>query len=535
MRNLLNKELNSESLEFQCIKPFPCYGSKSVTVPGSEFYMPTTVQADICVRGWSIEKYVATAENITFKSTHQHYLGNCWSFIHSVCKRETKTFSFNRHNMRNHRKDNFAVTPGMQGRPVENYPFMYGGPDYTKFQTKENKIKLYQYSVHVLQRDIIMIRDDSKLLQLEMKMTAVNSHMTCLQNIPYRLRSEYISSALIFCTHIPFNLSEADLRKIETSAYCLVKFKLWLDKRGKISDYANISATEFNDLLRKFYAETPTGIEVTDISLMDLAQLELEESSSKIGIRHNGDDQNIRTGHKNGPDYWSECKTSNWKILENNVIHDIGMNMVKSGNPNVNHSHMFSSVLSIFKTDQQIKDDKEGRLADIYWSSTGGAINSKCMLSIVFLVVNWPVVGVLSMCRSTVIRKGLLRLSSPFNCPDFVSPVGPGEAEGVSKINATQDATMSSLATVQWEARCPDETSMKRITFNKEIERKLEAAEMWLIRRMVRISWTEKRTNDSVLKEANVTRSLIKNDTKRVNRVSCEPLNLLEDNRVTFP
>ncbi|KAG1651849.1 Tyrosine-protein phosphatase 69D [Nymphon striatum] len=50
-------------------------------------------------------------------------------------------------------------------------------------------------------------------------------------------------------------------------------------------------------------------------------------------------------------------------------------------------------------------------------------------------------------------------------------------------------------------------------TFNKEIEMKLEATEMWLIRRMMRISWTEKRKNDSVLKEANVTRSLIKNQS----------------------
>ncbi|KAG1650895.1 hypothetical protein GQR58_027659 [Nymphon striatum] len=47
------------------------------------------------------------------------------------------------------------------------------------------------------------------------------------------------------------NLSEADLRAIETSAYVLAKFKEWLDKRGKLCDYANISTTEFNDLLRK--------------------------------------------------------------------------------------------------------------------------------------------------------------------------------------------------------------------------------------------------------------------------------------------
>ncbi|KAG1693192.1 Rho GTPase-activating protein 6 [Nymphon striatum] len=51
------------------------------------------------------------------------------------------------------------------------------------------------------------------------------------------------------------NLSEADLREIETSAYGLAKFKEWLDKRGKICGYANISATEFDDLLRKLFAE----------------------------------------------------------------------------------------------------------------------------------------------------------------------------------------------------------------------------------------------------------------------------------------
>ncbi|KAG1695533.1 Down syndrome cell adhesion molecule-like protein 1 [Nymphon striatum] len=42
---------------------------------------------------------------------------------------------------------------------------------------------------------------------------------------------------------------------IETSAYGLTKVKERLDKRCKICDYANISATEYNNLLRKFYAE----------------------------------------------------------------------------------------------------------------------------------------------------------------------------------------------------------------------------------------------------------------------------------------
>ncbi|GFN87970.1 endonuclease-reverse transcriptase [Plakobranchus ocellatus] len=47
-------------------------------------------------------------------------------------------------------------------------------------------------------------------------------------------------------------------------------------------------------------------------------------------------------------------------------------------------------------------------------------------------------------------------------------------------------------------------------TINKEIEEKPEAVEMWFIRRMMRISWTEKKSNELVLKEANLERSLIK-------------------------
>ena len=38
-------------------------------------------------------------------------------------------------------------------------------------------------------------------------------------------------------------------------------------------------------------------------------------------------------------------------------------------------------------------------------------------------------------------------------------------------------------------------------TLKKDDERRLEAAEMWCYRRMLRISWTEKRTNKSILDE----------------------------------
>ena len=47
------------------------------------------------------------------------------------------------------------------------------------------------------------------------------------------------------------------------------------------------------------------------------------------------------------------------------------------------------------------------------------------------------------------------------------------------------------------------------------MEKKLDAAEMWFIRRMMRISWTEKRSNKSILKEINTERSLIKTIRKK--------------------
>ena len=52
-------------------------------------------------------------------------------------------------------------------------------------------------------------------------------------------------------------------------------------------------------------------------------------------------------------------------------------------------------------------------------------------------------------------------------------------------------------------------------TINKETQRKLEAVEMWFLRRMLRISWKEKKSNEDVLKEAVATRSLINKIRKR--------------------
>ena len=52
-------------------------------------------------------------------------------------------------------------------------------------------------------------------------------------------------------------------------------------------------------------------------------------------------------------------------------------------------------------------------------------------------------------------------------------------------------------------------------TLTKDIEKRIEAAEMWFIRRMLRISWTDRKSNECVLQEANVQRSLIKTIRKR--------------------
>ncbi|GFO20735.1 RNA-directed DNA polymerase from mobile element jockey [Plakobranchus ocellatus] len=40
-------------------------------------------------------------------------------------------------------------------------------------------------------------------------------------------------------------------------------------------------------------------------------------------------------------------------------------------------------------------------------------------------------------------------------------------------------------------------------TISKQIQNKLEATEMWFLRRMLRIPWTAKKTNERVLNEAN--------------------------------
>ena len=52
-------------------------------------------------------------------------------------------------------------------------------------------------------------------------------------------------------------------------------------------------------------------------------------------------------------------------------------------------------------------------------------------------------------------------------------------------------------------------------TISKEIERRIAAAEMWFFRRILKVSWTERVSNDEVLRRAGVERSLLKSIRKR--------------------
>ena len=52
-------------------------------------------------------------------------------------------------------------------------------------------------------------------------------------------------------------------------------------------------------------------------------------------------------------------------------------------------------------------------------------------------------------------------------------------------------------------------------TLRKEEENKINAAEMWFYRRLLRIQWTEKRTNDSVLEELSVKKEVLNIIIKR--------------------
>jgi len=47
-------------------------------------------------------------------------------------------------------------------------------------------------------------------------------------------------------------------------------------------------------------------------------------------------------------------------------------------------------------------------------------------------------------------------------------------------------------------------------TVSQRMKSKLEATEMWFLRRMLRIAWTDKVSNEEVLQRANTSRNLLK-------------------------
>ena len=46
-------------------------------------------------------------------------------------------------------------------------------------------------------------------------------------------------------------------------------------------------------------------------------------------------------------------------------------------------------------------------------------------------------------------------------------------------------------------------------TISNQAQKKLEAVEMWFLRRMMKISWMVKKSNDTVLKEAHTSRAIV--------------------------
>ena len=95
-----------------------------------------------------------------------------------------------------------------------------------------------------------------------------------------------------------------------------------------------------------------------------------------------------------------------------------------------------------------------------------------------------------------------------------------------TRIGRAKKATME-LDTIWKERGIRKELKMKSVkaliwlviterwTFKKDNERRLEAAEMWCYRRLLRITWTEKRTNKSILDELQTIRELLAQIIKR--------------------
>ena len=61
-------------------------------------------------------------------------------------------------------------------------------------------------------------------------------------------------------------------------------------------------------------------------------------------------------------------------------------------------------------------------------------------------------------------------------------------------------------------------------TIRKDLRRKLDAAEMWFIRRMLRIPWTDKVTNEEMLRRAGLKRALMTSIQMRQLQLLCRIL-----------
>ena len=52
-------------------------------------------------------------------------------------------------------------------------------------------------------------------------------------------------------------------------------------------------------------------------------------------------------------------------------------------------------------------------------------------------------------------------------------------------------------------------------TLTKDLEKRLEATELWFIRRILKISWTEKKSNEEVMRMAGYERALLRKIRER--------------------
>ena len=122
--------------------------------------------------------------------------------------------------------------------------------------------------------------------------------------------------------------------------------------------------------------------------------------------------------------------------------------------------------------------------------SLSSVIRSKAMLSLLF-----PVTKELKLSRNVILCLPLLLVPS-------ILPVRDKNSSLLLRVLKTYVWSILLYGCETW-------------TITAETKKNLEAAEMWFYRRMLRISWKEKRTNESILEETNQERSLINTIRKR--------------------